>query len=223
MNLERILSPPAEWMERISPIDAHHECARILPYLHGDVVEVFCRSGRLGAYLQGEGVSWSGYDVDADILEHAFLRGIFSVSCALLPPKESCDVLFGAFAPFSYLSPEEVQSFVQGVHLALRAHGRALFELWKEPTAEEGGPIMDSYDGSEKLVRACIPRKEGRKAIFEMDWMVAQSNKEPFYTKYREERFLHFERDIEECFALYFERIQVADLLGRRWLIAEKD
>ena len=210
MNLERILCPPAQWMDRISPMDVRNECMSILPYLHGDVVEVFCRSGRLGAHLLGEGISWSGFDINAEILEYAFLRGVFSVSCALLPSEDSCDVLFGAFAPFSYIAPEELEEFIQGVYCALRTGGRALFELWEEPTIQKGTPTMDTHDGVEKLVRACIPRKEGQKVIFEMEWMVAQSQKDPFYVTHKTERFLHFERDVHEYFTVLFDRVDVS-------------
>ena len=218
----RVLCPPAQWMDAISPIDSEEECAPLLPYLKGDVLEMFCRSGRLGEFLTSEGIAWSGMDPDAHLLEYAFLRGMFSVSCGIQPPTNSYDTIFGAFGTLSCISPHELDSFVCSVFAGLRTRGCALFELWYESQNEEIAPFMDTYDGVEKLVRACVPQIKEDKVCFTMEWMIAQPNRTPFYQEYREERFLHSSTELCSLFGTYFSDVSIAELGQRRWIIACK-
>lgn len=222
MNLAQVLCHPIGWSEKICSLSIDDECKEIIPYLKGSVVEVFCRGGMWGTHLINSGIDWSGMDPNAEILERAFLHGIFSVSVDLFPSKKSCNVIFGAMAPFSLISSEDLPVFVQGLYDALQSEGSVLLSLWEDPNCLRGKPNIYTHNGREKVVMACVSTIVGSVVWLDMDWMVAREGEEPFYVQHREKRYLHFEEDIcREC-QEHFARIEILNLAGRRWLFAKK-
>ena len=82
MDLRRIRSQPIALSNCVMQIDVSKELCELRSFLHGRVLEVFCRDGLLGSELLQSQVNWSGIDPDSSMLEEAFRRGNFSVACA---------------------------------------------------------------------------------------------------------------------------------------------
>ena len=220
MDLHRIRSHPILLSNRVMRIDASKELQDLRPFLQGRVLEVFCRDGLLGSELLQSQVNWFGIDPDATVLEDAFQRGNFSVNCATNPPAGSYQVIFGAFAPLSYLSPEDLEGFSLAVQDALDESGRALFEIWGQEDANGGQAIMDIYDGSQKVVRACVPVRRGNVALFDIEWMIAKPKHTPIFLHHREERYIHTQDDIESAFS--WGDIQYVTIDERLWISVKK-
>ena len=81
---------------------------------------------------------------------------------------------------------------------------------------------MYTHNGKEKLVMACSIDVEGSIANLDMEWMVAQENREPFFLEYKEKRFLHYEHDVCHQFRQYFGHVEILHLANRRWLFAKE-
>ena len=220
MDLSRVRSPPIAFSNHVLKIQAEKELGDLRPYLSGRILEVFCRDGLLGKELLASDIDWSGIDPEASMLENAFLQGVFSVSCAVFPPAQSYDVIFGAFAPFSYLSTEGLKEFATAVFEALCEGGMGLFELWETPSAMVSQAFMDTYDGSSKIVRACVPVVEKNTVVLDIEWMVAKPKQSPMFMHHREERYLHTRSAIEECFSWGISyHLTIND---RLWICVEK-
>jgi|GEM_PF-4907294 len=220
MNLSRVRAHPIAYWNQINPVNPEGELEELLPYLQGNVQEIFCRDGSLGRYLLERGVQWSGTDRDGTMLEHAFLQGVFSVSCSEYPKPGSCDVIFGAFAPFSYIAPAALQDFASAIHASLSPGGTSFFELWESPDAISRQALMETYNGTTKLVRACVPVVEKEKAIFDIEWMIAEPKQQPRYEHHRETRYLHSKVDIFSAFS--WGEVQELTIADRSWLRIDK-
>ena len=220
MGLGRIRSQPISFSNQVLGIDAENELRDLRPHLKGRVLEVFCRDGLLGKELLASEIDWFGIDPDAAILEDAFLYGVFAVSCAICPPKKSYDVIFGAFAPLSYLSKEGLQDFATAVLDGLCEGGKGFFELWEISSAMIGQAVMNTYDGSSKIVRACVPVLENDTVVLDIEWMVAKAKQSPVFMHHREERYLHQRAAIEECFS--WGNIDYLTINDRLWISVEK-
>ena len=222
MNLHPILCKPFAWTEKIFPCLALEEYPQLKTYFHGRIVEIFCRGGRWGAYLNSNGHTWSGMDIDPQALEGAFLRGLFSVSVGLFPDKESCDMIFSPLAPFSLISHDDFDAFVQGVRKALSSKGTVLLSLWEEPDVKCELPLMRTYNGQEKIAMACSAHVVENTTTLHMKWMVAKEGQEPYYEQSQEKRYLHYAADVRRRFLLHFEQAEIRTIAGRKWLFAKK-
>lgn len=222
MNLNQILCKPFQWTQKLHPCLAQEEYPYLCSYFHGRIVEIFCRGGRWGQHLVSNGHAWSGMDVDAQALEGALLRGLFSVSVGVFPAPKSCDMIFSPLAPLSMVSPETYDAFVRGVHEALSPQGTVLLSLWEEPDVRTNVPLMYTHNGEEKLVMACSVGVVGNIATLDMEWMVATDNQKPRSMHHKEERYLHSVGDTHRHFFRYFAHVEIVTLVGRRWLFAKK-
>ena len=223
MDASRILTVPAAYMDMITKeLDPAKELAGLLPYLSGRIVEVFCRTGRLGEYLLAKGYQWQGCDPDSSMIEYSIQRVGFNVQDIRVPHTNSADTILGLFAPFSYTPPEELAGFAQGIHDALTEKGRAIFELWFTPeTAKPYYSIMDTYETSTvKLVRAVVPILKGSQAIFDFHWLVGTTGNVE-RQNVTVTRYLHSNADIESAFSIFKQEwITIAD---RRYLLLSKN
>ena len=168
------------------------------------------------------GHTWSGMDIDAQALELAFLRGLFSVSVGLFPSNNSCDMIFSPTAPFSMVSHGAVDDFVRGIYKALAEKGTVLLSLWEEPQTKPSKPLMYTHNGKEKLVMACSVDVVENIAKLDMEWMIASEGRDAYFAQYKEERYLHNIDDLYHHVAQYFARAEVLQLAGRKWLFAKK-
>ena len=222
MNIKSLGCAPVVWTERVFPNAMHEEYAYLRRFFHGRIVQLFCRGGRWGQFLTMNGHIWYGMDTDGDVLEQAFLRGVFSVSVGLLPPKNSCDMIFAPMPPFSMIVPDNCDDFVQGMYEALSEDGTLLVALWEEPQVQSKKPLMYTYNGKEKLVLACTVDVVENVAKLEMEWMIAQERREPYFVEYTEERYLHCVDNLCSLFSKCFRDIEIVTLAERKWLFAKK-
>ena len=222
MNLDQILCEPLDWFEKISKISVPEDATEVLPFLNGKVVEIFCRGGEWGRYLQSSGIDWYGLDPNPRLLESAFLRGVFSVTVGTLPSANSCDVIFGPMAPFSMVHVSECNDFVSGLYEGLRSKGKVLLALWEPTKIKSKKPLLFTFNGEPKLSMACTAHYGDGLVSLEMEWMVASRERTPFYQIVQEKRFLHREIDLTSIFESLFQKVEIQILSGRRWLLAEK-
>ena len=222
MNLDHILCTPVAWTQKVCPDLVQEEYPELCSFFHGRIVEIFCRGGSWGQILTGNGHTWSGMDTDAEALEQAFLRGVFSVSVGLFPSEDSCDMIFSATAPFSMVSHGVLDDFVQGLFKALAEKGTVLLSLWGEPQTKPSKPLMYTHNGKEKLVMACSVDVVENIAKLDMEWMIANEGRDAYFDQYKEERYLHYVDDLCHHCTLYFDHVEVLLLAGRKWLFAKK-
>ncbi|MEC7984341.1 MAG: class I SAM-dependent methyltransferase [Myxococcota bacterium] len=222
MNTSRLLTVPAKYLDAIThTLDPELELQGLQRYLSGRIVEIFCRTGRIGEYLLREGYSWQGCDPDATMIEYSIRRVGFQVRDVLVPVANSADTILGIFAPLSYISPNELPNFAHKIHTALSENGRAILEMWHTPeTAQPRYSLMDLYESSQlKLVRTVVPTIEGRRANFTFHWLVGSTevNRESFVVV----RYLHRMNEIQAAFSLFEQ--QLIDISDRSYLLLSKN
>ena len=199
--MKRLLCAPAQWLEWIDPIDPKEELLWALSQESKKIDEIFCRIGKIGAFCQQNGIPWHGWEEEQSFLEQAILRVGFDVSQKRLPPPSSSSFIVGLFAPFSRLSQSELCTFSILIKEALQERATALFELWWQYEDFSPRPIMDTYNGSIKLVRALKPTRIDKKVQITSHWMVGCAGQQPQRFVYEETRYLHQHKDIHEIFS----------------------
>lgn len=176
------------------------------------VVEAACGTGSYLQHLRHH-YRVAGFDLHEPMLEqarHKLCAGgrycdvrlwqADMTSFELSPPA---DALLCLFSSIAYLFPlERLVQAARCFHRAVRPGGAVLVEPFVTPAKYRcGHASMQTYDGDDvKLVRCCVGKTEGRRAILDFHWLVTTPDVGVEHFAERHELWLYEPDELLEAF-----------------------
>jgi daunosaminyl-N,N-dimethyltransferase/N-dimethyltransferase len=144
------------------------------------ILEAACGTGN---YLEplAEHYEVTGFDISPDMLELGRSKlpnaDFFEADMFAFEADRPYDAVLCLFSSLSYAeSLKQLEQAAQNFHESLRTGGVLIVEPWLSPgEAAPGRPSMKTYeDENIKIARQFVSRSEGRRAVLDFHWLVAE-------------------------------------------------
>lgn len=151
------------------------------------VLEAACGTGSYVEHLAGC-YEMSGFDISAEMLEIARKKlpevELFEADMFDFVAEKTYDAVLCLFSSISYAeSLDQLEQAAHNFYSALRPGGVLVVEPWIGPgEVAAGRPSMKTYEDEDiKVCRQFVSKEEGRKAVLDFHWMVAERGKDVEY------------------------------------------